>query len=80
MKDEERDLEGLANLGTTLHDIRRLVCHFMKLFWVRFGQLEARSMAEARRAEVSFFVCNLFVSVLGFLLLACCFYNLVLFL
>ena len=37
-------------------------------------------MAEARRAEVSFFICNLFVSILGFLLIACSSYNMVLFL
>ena len=38
-------------------------------------------MAEARRAEVSFSIYNLFVFVfvLGTLLLACCFYNLGLF-
>ena len=37
-------------------------------------------MVEARRAEVSLSIYNLFVFVLGTLLLACCFYNLVLFL
>ena len=36
-------------------------------------------MVEARRAEVSLSIYNLFVFVLGTLLLACCFYNLVLF-
>jgi len=29
---KERDLEGPADLGTTLHDVRRSVCHFMKSF------------------------------------------------
>jgi len=33
MKDvKDRDLEGLADLGTTSRDIRRSVHHFMKLF------------------------------------------------
>jgi len=27
----------------------------MKSFWVKYGQVEARSMVEARRAEVGFF-------------------------
>ena len=60
---KERDLEGPADLGTPSHDIRRSVHHFMKSFWVRFGQAEAHSMAEAHRAEVSFsFVTCLFLS------------------
>ena len=51
---KERDLEGLANLGATLRDIRRPVRHFMKSFWVKFGWVEARSMVKACRAEISF--------------------------
>ena len=59
----ERDLEGLADLGMTSRDIRRSVHHFMKLFWVRFVQAEARLMVEACPAEVSFlFVTCLFLS------------------
>ena len=76
---KERDLEGPADLGVTSRDIHRSVRHFMKSFWVRFGQAKARSMVDARWAKVSFFVYNLFVIALGTLLLACYFYNLVLF-
>ena len=66
---KERDLEGPADLGATSHDIRRSVPHFMKSFRVKLN----RVVAEARRAEVSFFDYNLFVFVLGTLLLSCYF-------
>ena len=64
MKDvKERHLEGSADLGMTSRNIRRSIRHFMKSFWVRFGQVEARSMAEAHRAKVSFsFVTCMFLS------------------
>ena len=45
---KKRDLKGPIDLGATSRDIRRSVCHFMKSFWVKFGRVEARSMAEAR--------------------------------
>ena len=52
---KERDLEGPTDLGVTSRDVRISVCHFMKSFWVKFGRMEARSMAEARQAKVGFF-------------------------
>ena len=52
---KERELDGPTDLGATSCDIRRSVRHFMKLFWVKYGRAKARSMAEARRAEVGFF-------------------------
>ena len=76
---KEGDLEGPVDLGATSCDLDRSVRHFMKSCWVTFGQAKACSMVEARRAEVSFSIYNMFVFVLGTLLLACCFYNLVLF-
>ena len=51
---KETDLEGPADLGVTSHGVRRSVRHFMKSFLVKFGRAEARSMVEARRAEVGF--------------------------
>ena len=52
---KEKDLEGLAELEVTSRGTRRSVRHFMKSLWVKFGWMEARSMAKARRAEVGFF-------------------------
>ena len=51
---QERDLGGLGELGLTSRGVRRSVRHFMNSFWVKFGRAEARSMVEARRAEVCF--------------------------
>ena len=51
---KKRDLKGPTDLGATSRDIRRSVRHFMKLFWVKFGRAEARSMVEACRAKVWF--------------------------
>ena len=76
---KEGDLGGPTDLGVTSPDIHRSLRHFMTSFWVRFGRAEARSITEARRTEVGFSIYNLFVFVLGTLLLAYCFYNLVLF-
>ena len=52
---KEKDLEGPTELGVTSRDVRRSVRNFMKSFWVKFGQAEARSMAEAWRAAVCYF-------------------------
>ena len=52
---KEKDLEGSAELRVTSCDVRRSVRNFMKSFWVKFGQAEARSMAEAWRAAVCYF-------------------------
>ena len=79
---KKRDLEGPTDLGTTLRDVRRSICHFMKSFWVKFGWAEACSMAEARCAVVCYFfspplfcgllfsprLCPLFVVFIGFVL------------
>ena len=51
---QERDLEGPGELGALSRGVRRSVHNFMKSFWVKFGRVEARSMVEFRRAEVSF--------------------------
>ena len=51
----------------------------MKSFWVKFGRVEARSMAEARRVEVVFFFIA-YCFCLSFLSLVWCFYNFALFL
>ena len=45
----------------TSHGVRRSGRHFMKSFWVKFGWAKARSMAEACRAEVGFFVAYCFL-------------------
>jgi hypothetical protein len=74
---EEKDLEGPAELRVTSRCVRRSVCHFTKSFWVKFGRVEARSMAEARRAEVGF--SHLIVFHLGFLSFVCCVHSFVLF-
>jgi len=36
--------------------LRKSVRNFISSFWIRFGWAEAKKMAEARRAEVRFFV------------------------
>jgi hypothetical protein len=57
---KEKDLGGPSDLRATSRGMRRLVRNFMKSFWVNFGRVEARSMAEIRRAEVGFLVLVVF--------------------
>jgi hypothetical protein len=64
---QERDLEGLGELGVVSRSMRRSIRNFMKSFWVNFGRIEARSMAELRRAEVSSLQLDVLHSVFGFM-------------
>jgi len=41
--------------------LRKSVRNFISSFWIRFGQAEAKKMAEARRAEVHIFCYALYV-------------------
>lgn len=50
---QERDLEGLGELGAVSRSMRRSVRNFMKSFWVNIGRAEARLMVELHQAEVS---------------------------
>ena len=46
-----------AEVGEAISGLRKSVRNFISLFWIRFGQAEAKNMVEARRVEV----CHCFV-------------------
>ena len=48
-----REFEGPSELRETSGDISKPVRNFMKYFWLKFGHVDARLLAEAHRAAVS---------------------------
>lgn len=70
-----KEFDGLAELGGPLKTLKSGIRHFMSYFWCKFGREDARSLAEAHRAEVCSF-CDDVLFVFMFLFLS--FYDLIL--
>lgn len=49
---EKKDFESLAELGESFGNLAKSMRNFIKLFWLKFGRVDARSLAESRRAMV----------------------------
>jgi hypothetical protein len=49
---EKKDFESPAELGESSGNLAKSMRNFMKLFWLKFGCVDARSLVEARRAAV----------------------------
>lgn len=61
----KKDYESPAALGDASKALATTVHHFLDHFWCKFGHQDARSLAEARHAEVCvFWLMFLFLSLL----------------
>jgi hypothetical protein len=52
LKKKKKELESLAKLGDSSRVISKAVKNFISNFWCKFGEQDARALAEAHRAEV----------------------------
>lgn len=55
---EKESLAGPLELGGTSDGLRRSVWNFMTSFWIPFGRVSARKMAEERHVEVRSLNCG----------------------
>lgn len=73
-----QEFKSPEELGESSRDVTRLVRNFMKSFWLKFGQADARSLAKAWHATVCYLylvLCFIFYIFAFCLLFAFCTYN-----